>query len=197
MCAPVLLIAAATALSAASAVVTGVGAVNQANYEAGVANTNATYAQRAAADAQARGDIAEKDQWQKVAQLKGQQQVALGAMGIDASFGSALDIQKDTAIGGAQDALAVRQNTQNEVQGFVIQGANDHAEAAAAKARASSAAFSTVLNVGSSIVGGASQAYGAADKFGSLGSSSAALTSRGIGSSGASYYGSKLGQGIR
>jgi hypothetical protein len=101
----------------------------QARYRAAVARNNATLAERAAADALARGKIAERRRAIQTRQATGRQRTLLAGAGQLVDEGSALDVTLDTAAIGAQDALTIRSNAQREALGFQQRGVNFQADA--------------------------------------------------------------------
>jgi hypothetical protein len=143
---------AATAASTAMAVMSqqqqAQAAQAQAGYQSAVMRNNQAAADMMAADARARGEIAEAKQREKTKQILGTQTAALAGQGTDLS-GSALDILGDSAASGEFDALTVRSNAAREAWGH--------------EARASQLAAESMkpvsglggLGVGASLIGGA------------------------------------------
>ena len=100
----------------------------QANYLAQQARQRQEIAQRQAADATQRGQVAEQRQRDLTAQRIGTQQAALAAQGTTFE-GSPTDILGDTRRAGEFDALTVRSNAVREAYGYQVQGAGFGAEA--------------------------------------------------------------------
>ena len=100
-----------------------------AEYQAAVALNNKTIADRAAADAEARGDVAEAAQRRQAEILKGRQRAVLAGSGVALEDGTPLDILSDTSALGEVDALTVRSNAQREALGFRTQGIDFQNEA--------------------------------------------------------------------
>lgn len=174
----------ATVATASSTIFKGIQEQKQQNYEAGVASNNAVYAQRAEADANARGALEEQARYRQLSALKGKQAAAMSANGVDLSSGSPLDVASDTAVLGNADAQLVRENTAREAQGFAIDSANYTTEAAAHRAAGKGALFGSFLSAGGTILGGVSNASGAAAKYGKpgwMGGKSSAIPSSGSG----------------
>ena len=135
MCAPLL-----PALAIASAVVTAGGQI----YSGINQSKSATY---------------QAQNYQKLSALKGQQQAAMSANGIDTNFGTALNAQEDVSAIGAQDTGTIYQNTARESKGYLVSAANYIDQAAADRANASSALVGTAFGVAGTALGGATQ-YG-------------------------------------
>lgn len=135
----------------------GIAANQQATYQARIADQNKVMAQNASADALDRGRIAATQQYRHNAALKGEQNAAMAANGVDTSFGSAADLVGDTAMITSQDALTVRENARRESMGYAIEGYNYDAKARGARATAKNALIATAFDVASTALGGASQ----------------------------------------
>jgi hypothetical protein len=127
---------------------------------------NAKIADLQAKDAEVRGDI-EEDRFRKgVEQYIGAQRAAFSASNIDVNFGSAVDVQADTAFQGELDALTIRNNAMRESWGFKVEAVDQRARAhvarksglAAAEAgrsqrtQARLGALGTVLGTGTSLL---------------------------------------------
>lgn len=130
---------------------------SQARYESKVAKANAGTEESRARDALQRGTSEAQSYQRRLSQEEGQQNAALAANGIDISFGSAADVRADTARFGREDTLNIYKNAQREAQGYEISSVNYLAESKAAKARAKSALIQGVFNIGSTVLGGATQ----------------------------------------
>lgn len=133
----------------------GAAAQAQGAYQAAVARNNSILAERQAADALARGRIAEDKQRDQTEQLLGRQRAALAANGVVVDQGSALDITSDTAEIGELDALTVRSNAQREALGYRTQGANYIADASLSELRGASASSAARLQGTATLIGGA------------------------------------------
>lgn len=154
-------------LTAASTMIGAAGQVQQANaqadaeeYNAKVADMNATLSERRARDALERGKLEEQQKRREVAQIEGRQKAAMAANGVDLSFGSPLDTLVDTAVMGELDALTIRSNTAREAYDHQVAAVNGRADANLRRMNASAtkkggnlAAFGTILT-------GAGKAYG-------------------------------------
>src|SRR3546814_8590515 len=67
------------------------------------------------------------------------------------------DLIDDTRMIGQEDSLAIAENGQREARSYAIQGANSLSRARSAKKAASGALIKGALDVGSTILGGATQ----------------------------------------
>ena len=134
-------------------------ASSQAKGAAAQAEVNRAEANRSAADAIARGDEEQKRHYRQVSAQMGEQRAALAANGLDVNFGNAGDVVADTALYGQEDANTIAQNTMRESRGFEIEAANFGAEAKSQRKAAKGALIKGAFDIGSTILGGASQ-YG-------------------------------------
>lgn len=127
-----------TTLSAASSALSAVGAYNQAKatkqsmeYQSQVANRNATLAEYAAQDAEARGQTELQRARRANDQLRGTQRATMAARGLDLSEGSPLALLDDTEYFGALDQTTIKDNTSKEAWRVRSQGQNYAANSAA------------------------------------------------------------------
>lgn len=158
MCEPVTaLTVAATAVAAAGSGVSAIQSASMQRYQARVADRNAGLSNEAARDAQDRNRIEAQRLYRKTGAVAGQQNAAMAANGIDLGFGSALQVQQDTAAIGAEDVSQLYRSGYQETRGFEISASNDRAQAAGARAGAKAAIVKGVFDVGSTVLGGASQ----------------------------------------
>lgn len=164
MCEPITIGLALTAASAAVAaggqVYAASAATNQANYQAQVATLNRNEADRAAADALARGRIAERNEYRRQSQLQGAQMAASAANGLEVNFGTTGLNLADASVLGAEDAYTIRENAIRESRGYSINAANYDAEAKAKKVEAKAAGVAGAFKVAGTILGAASQMTG-------------------------------------
>ena len=146
MCADPITLTAITVAAVQSAV-SGLSAMSAANANAKLAGMQA----------------AEKQHVREVSKLKGEQNAALAASGVELDYGSALDVAGDTADLAREDLAQIRQNSAMEAWGY-------RAEQKQQKAAARTAAITTVLDVGSTLLTGASKVkkpgMGAARSYG-------------------------------
>ena len=155
------------ALTLASTVIGAAGQIQQgkaqaaaSNYNAKVAEMNATLADRRARDALERGKIEEQQKRQEISQLKGRQKAAMAANGVDLTFGSPLDTIVDTAVLGELDALTVRRNAAREAYDHEVQGVNNRSDATLNRMNAKAAKTGGYLAAAGTVLGGAGKAYG-------------------------------------
>jgi hypothetical protein len=151
-------------LAAASAVVSTAGTIYSGM--AKVAEQNARLANEQARDAKERGQREAQLLYRRYSQLKGQQQASMAANGIDTGFGSALDVQRDTAMMAAEDAGTLYKNTEAEMKGFEINAANYRSEAQADRIRGKAAMTGSLFSGAGSLLEGASQYGQIKAKFG-------------------------------
>lgn len=171
MCDPLTLAIVGTGIATAGAGYSALAANAQARGVEAQARVNEQEANRSAADAIHQGDVEQQQHYRQVSQQLGQQRAAMAANGLDLGFGSAADIQGDTAMIGAEDASTIAENTVRKTRGYQIQAANYESQARSAKSAASAALVKGAFDVGSTIIGGAQQYSGlkSQQNFGSSG----------------------------
>lgn len=154
------------ALTLGATVIGAAGTIYQANaaaeaqrYNAKVAEMNATLSERRAKDAIERGAIEEQRKRSQVAQIRGQQQAAMAANGVDLTFGSPLDTLVDTATLGELDALTIRSNAYRESYDYEVQAVNQRAGAQLANYNAEAQKTAGYLDAFGTILGGGGKAY--------------------------------------
>lgn len=158
MCGPAAAVAVVSGvMTAASSVMQGQAAAQQAAYTAQVARNNQIIAERNAQDALKRGDIAEDKTRQRTASIMGRQRAELAGQGAALDDGSPLDLQMDTAGLGELDALTVRGNAEREAYADRVQGMNYEAQARLADSKTDM--LGSWLSAGGSILGAAYQGY--------------------------------------
>lgn len=148
----------AAGAQAAGTLVSGYSALQQGKYEAGVHRQNARMASEAAKDSITRGKDEARQFWKEAGQLKGRQVAAMAANGIDVGWGTALQIQQDTAAALSDDAGKLYRNIEQRTRGFDIEFSNEMGAASAAKSRGKQAMIGSVFGAASSLLGGAVQA---------------------------------------
>ncbi|WP_343892553.1 hypothetical protein [Sphingomonas oligophenolica] len=109
---------ASTVVSTGGAIVSGIGQKQQADYQAQVADKNARIAENQAQDSILNTNLEAQRRYRDLAQTKGQQVAAMAANGVDLNFGSAVDVQRDTAATGAEDLAPALQERQRADQGL-------------------------------------------------------------------------------
>jgi hypothetical protein len=163
MCNPALivpLIIASTAVSTAGAISSSSATANAANYQAKVNDQNAALADQQARDSLDKTNIEAQRRYREQGQLKGQQEAALAANGVDLGFGSALSLQQDTAMIGAEDVGQIYKAGNERTRGYEISASNYRTEAQSNRYKASAAKTEGLFKAASSILGGASQLAG-------------------------------------
>jgi hypothetical protein len=147
---------AATGMQAVGAAQQGQAASRQAQYQAQVADNNATIQRGMAADALQRGEVAEQQQREKTAQQISTQRAALASSGTDVNSGSNVNIQGDTAAAGEFDALTIRGNAAREAYGDTVNAMSDTATAGLDRSKASAAEDAGMFGAGADLLSGAS-----------------------------------------
>lgn len=151
------LMIAATAVSTIGSVVGAIGQAKQANYAASIADRNAKIAAGQAADSVQNTNLEAHRRARLLAQTQGDQQAALAANGVDINFGTSLDLQRDTAMIGAEDLGQIYKAGNERTRGFDTQSGNYRAEASAQRAKASGAIVNGLFDAVGTALGGASQ----------------------------------------
>lgn len=158
MCLPAVpLMIAATAMSAIGGVVGAVGQSQQANYAAQVADQNRKIASNQAADSILNTNLEAQRRARQTGQVMGEQQASMAANGVDLNFGTSLDVQRDTAMIGAEDLTQIYKAGNARTQGYDTQGWNFASEAAAQRSKAKGAIVSGIFGAAGTALGGASQ----------------------------------------
>jgi hypothetical protein len=137
--------------------VSGIGQAQQFRYQAGIDQQNATRANTQAQDSIQNTNIEAQRRYRELSQTKGAQAAAMAANGIDLDFGSAVDVQKDTAMIGAEDVSQIYKGGNERTKGFEINAWNYKSSAAANKGKAKGAILEGAFGAVSSALGGASQ----------------------------------------
>lgn len=167
MCEPTTaLLIASTAMSSIGAVTAGIGQAQQYRYQAQIADQNARLANEQARDSIGNTNLEAQRRYRELAQMKGAQTAAMAANGVDLNFGSPVDIQKDTAMIGAEDIGQIYKGGNERTRGFDINAFNYQSEASANRARASGALMKGAFDGLSTALGGASQVAGKKNPFG-------------------------------
>lgn len=124
MCDPVM------GIMAASAVVSAVGARNQAMATRNAAQMNQSIAEVQAQDATLRGEQEAQAINRNARQTVGAQRAAYAARGVDLGAGTPADVIDQTDFFGQADAATARSNAAKEAWGYRARGAGFAAEAA-------------------------------------------------------------------
>ena len=157
---PIVLAAASTAISSVGSVMSGIGAANQYRYEASVNDQNARLSNEQARDSIATTNLEAQRRYRQIAQTKGAQTAAMAANGVSLDFGSSVDIQRDTAMIGAEDVSQLYKGGAERTRGFEIESFNYRSKAAGERAQASGALTKGIFDGLSTALGGASQIAG-------------------------------------
>jgi hypothetical protein len=168
MCLPL-----AVGLAAASAVATiggtlvgAQGAANQANYAAQVSDQNARLSQEQSHNSVLNTNLEAQRNYRKIGQTKGAQQASMAANGVDTGFGSALNVQHDTAMLGAEDTAQIYKAGNERTKGYDINAFNYATDANANRAKAKGAIIGGVFSSLGTALGAASQISRMSPKFG-------------------------------
>lgn len=154
---PATLTVISTLVGVAGSAVSGIAQSNAATAAAQQADNNAIIAKRNAADARARGIVAEQDTQMRTRAMLGKQKNVLSERNIDVGTGSALDILGDTAMFGKLDALTTRGNFEREAIGNEAQSYNYSAQADQSRMAASASMFGTGISMFQTALGGAGE----------------------------------------
>lgn len=141
-------------LGAAGALMGGVSAMGQANYQASIAKQNAAAAQAQAGMDLRAGQTAESEGKLKVGATVGAQRAAQAANGVDVGVGSAAQIQQSTRDQGTFDAAITRYNAERAAYGQNVQATSDLAQAKMDKASGRNALIGSFIGAASSTLGG-------------------------------------------
>ena len=172
-------VAIGVATAVISATMSGIQAKNQAEaersaaeYNAQVANNNATIANQQRSSILQQGDVEAQNEMRKQAQMIGEQRAQMSANGIDITQGSAQDILASTKFLGGIDVNTIQSNAARQAWGYEVQSMNDKSTAVMETWKANS------INP---------------SQIGAMAAGSSLLSS--IGSAASSYAGSKGGGG--
>lgn len=116
-------------MSAASAYSQAEASKSQAEFTASQYEANQKFANASADDSIRRGDAASSLRHRTTRQQIGAQRAASAASGVDANFGSAVELQEDTRFAGEMDELTIKNNAWREANGFKVQAASLGAQA--------------------------------------------------------------------
>ncbi|MCC4252228.1 hypothetical protein LL251_07310 [Sphingobium naphthae] len=169
MCAPPVIAAAAAAVTAVGTVYGGMAAQAQGKYEQRVAEQNARLAGEAARREQDNTRDALLSHYRQVAQLEGQQRVAMAAGGLDVNFGNAADLTADTHMLAQEDARRIYEQGAENVRGYNIEGMNYQSQGRAARSRGNAAFVGSLFSAAGTALGGASQYSSLKAKMGGSG----------------------------
>lgn len=135
------------------AAMSAVGAVRQAQAQAGAARYNAQVAEQNASIAMAQGTAASEQQQRDSARKMGAAIASYGASGVDVSSGSPADVLADSARQSALDNATIKYNARLRAMGFTEQAALD-------RSGADNSESAGYINATSSLLNSAGKAYG-------------------------------------
>lgn len=138
-------------MSAVSGLTQFIGAQNQASAMEQVARNNQIMADRAAADAQRRGEEDVQKVQRQAAQLKGTQRSMMAARGLDLSEGTPAELIDQTDFFAEQDAATARMNARRESWAIRADAANQSAAARAEASRIRSSGYGSLLGSAMSV----------------------------------------------
>ena len=146
MCLPVAALSAISMLATVGGTVMSMKAASdQASASQQIANNNATMADYAAKDAQARGEEDAQAINRKAAALKSSQRVGLAAHGLDLGYGTAADLQDQTDFFAQSDVATARTNAGREAWRLRSQGQDYRSQGAAAAHNGSMQAMGSLI----------------------------------------------------
>jgi hypothetical protein len=161
MCDPITAVVAtvaSTTIGAYGQYQAGQAAKQAGDYNAAIARNNQIIAERAAVDAEKRGEIAADEQRRKTARIAGAQRAAFGSSGLALDSAYSMDILGDTAAFGELDALTIKSNAQREAYGYRVQGMNYAAEEVMSRVRGKNANTAGMISAASTLIGGGATA---------------------------------------
>jgi hypothetical protein len=147
------------------------GAYQRQQYEA-----NQQFAEIQAEDARIRGEKDARLIRGKAQQIKGDQRAALAAQGIDVNSGSAMDLQVETDVMSAQDAMTAKNNAWREAWGYKIQASSYGSQGRFAEMAAQNSSRNTLITGGLSFLSSGMKAAGSISENRSPGSPKIRMT---------------------
>lgn len=157
MCGPAALTIAATAVTMAGQMYSGMAAKAEGKAEAQAMQRNIALERDRMVDARERSNVDIVQRYRAASQEVGRMRSDQAALGLDTEIGSVFANQMSTLRVAGQDVSALGRNLTNELRGFDINTANMSYAASAAKARGKNAMFSAVLGSIGTAIGGAQQ----------------------------------------
>jgi hypothetical protein len=148
---------AATAVTAGGQILNGVGQSQQLRYQARTDETNARMAEGQAKDSIENTNLEARQYLRQKSQLQGQQTAAMAANGVDLSFGSAADVQRDTNMIASEDLYQLYKGGNERTKGFEINAFNYRSRAAGERSQAKNAMTQAIFGAVGTALGGASQ----------------------------------------
>lgn len=156
------MMAASLVIAAAGTVVQVTANKNAADYQAKVAENNATIADLNASAAAQAGSIEEENHRAKVRGMLGTQRSVLAANNLVLSEGTPLDLMVETAATGEADAQMLRFNAMRQAWGYREEGKGYRSAGEFGKVAARNQNVGTIISGLSSMAGTVSAGYGTA-----------------------------------
>lgn len=141
-----------------------------AESQARLAEYNAGVSDLLAKDAIDRGEDEARLVGKQVEQVVGSQRATMAANGIDVGFGTAVDLQADTAWQGELDALQIRTNAMREAWGYQVEATDMRTRAAITRQEGANAVEVGRANAAANIAAGKT-----AQTLGNLGAANSIL----------------------
>lgn len=135
-------------LGLAGAYVSGENAKNMATYNRKIADANASMLEQQAERQYKIGEEQSNNQRRQTKKLVGSQRAALAAQGVDVNDGSALEIQTETEILGAEDADRIQTNAYLEALGMKSQATQMRQQAEFGEQSAKQQATNSLITAG-------------------------------------------------
>lgn len=135
----------------------GQSAYTNAKYQEAAAKANAGYAAQQAKDSNELTGQEAARRYREAGQVEGQQQATMAANGIDTTFGSAVDVQRDSKMIAAEDVQNIYTQGARRSMGYLVDAYDYRLKASAAKSAASGAQWATGIGMVSTALGAASQ----------------------------------------
>jgi hypothetical protein len=161
---PLTLAIGGAAVSGAGALASGISQSSQQSQQAAILNRNAALSDQQATQVYAQGVEREQEQRAQAGQQLGAQRAAVAQSGFDASSGSMLDVQTQSAQTAELDALQLRYQGILQGQSLEDQATQQRYQASVAKANSKTALATGVL----SAAGAALSGYASYAKLGAL-----------------------------
>ena len=140
-----------TVMSAGGSILSGISGYQNNQAQAKIAKSNAAIADQEAQDAAKRGQDAVHNKLQEAALIRGRQQAAMAAAGVDMSSGSPLRILTDSATMANLDAQIIGENASRESNRFANESANYRGQAAAYKQKATTGLLTDFMSAGNTV----------------------------------------------
>lgn len=157
MCDPATLMLVSAGVSAVGTGIATAQSMASARYQQRIAERNAALSNEAAQTEQANNRQEALRRYRELAALKGQQRVSMAANSVDLGFGNAARVLDDTEMVGREDMQNIYNQGYQRSRGFEIEASNFRAGAQAAKQARTGALVSGLTQIGTTVLGGASQ----------------------------------------